>query len=368
MSQGNTEPAQERRRLNLKDLAAHLHLSQTTVSLVLNNSPAGRSIPQRTRDRVLEAARRFHYRPNYFARSLRNSKSMSVGVVVPDVSDGYFPEVMNAIERHLLKSQYFYVTASHYRRPELAKECSMRLMSRSVDGLLLLDTDAEIDLPIPAVAISSHNQTPGVVNIVLDHDRAAQLALSHLRDLGHERIVLMKGPPGITDAQYRWQSIVRVCGEMGISTAPEWCIAMEAANQSPEEGYRHMKELLRRTRDFTAVFCFNDIAAIGAVRALRDAGLQIPADISVLGFDDIITAAYYEPSLTTVQQPLEEMGMKATEVLLARIENPETPWAKEIVMEPQLIVRESTGPVRREPGSRAEISAVVAGLRARRTG
>jgi DNA-binding LacI/PurR family transcriptional regulator len=279
MNQGKAEPTHERRRLNLKELAAYLHLSQTTVSLVLNNSPAGRSIPQRTRDRVLEAARRFHYRPNYFARSLRNSKSMSVGVVVPDVSDGYFPEVMNAIERHLLKSQYFYVTASHYRRPDLAKECSMRLMNRSVDGLLLLDTDAEIELPIPAVAISSHNRTPGVINIVLDHDRAAQLALEHLRDLGHQRIVLMKGPPGITDAEYRWQSIVRVAGEMGISTAPEWCISMEAANQSPEEGYRHMKDLLGRTRDFTAVFCFNDIAAIGAIRALRDAGLHIPEDI-----------------------------------------------------------------------------------------
>lgn len=345
MTQGKPETGHERRPLNLKQLAEHLHLSQTTVSLVLNNSPAGRAIPQRTRDRVLEAARRFHYRPNYFARSLRNSRSMSVGVVVPDVSDGYFPEVMNAIERHLLKSQYFYVTASHYRRPDLAKECSLRLMNRSVDGLLLLDTEAEIELPIPAVAISSHNTTSGVINIVLDHDRAAQLALGHLRDLGHRRIVLMKGPPGITDAQYRWQSILRVAREMSILADPELCITMAAANQSPEEGYRHTRELLGRTRDFTAVFCFNDIAAIGAVRALRDAGLRIPEDVSVLGFDDIITAAYYEPSLTTVQQPLEEMGAKAAEVLLSRIEAPECEWPPEIVMQPTLIVRESTGPV-----------------------
>ena len=102
MTQGKVDPTVERRTLNLKQLAEHLHLSQTTVSLVLNNAPAGRSIPQVTRDRVFEAARHFHYRPNYFARSLRNSRSMSVGVIVPDLSDGYFPVVMNAIESHLL--------------------------------------------------------------------------------------------------------------------------------------------------------------------------------------------------------------------------------------------------------------------------
>lgn len=345
MTQGKPETATEKRPLNLKQLAAYLQLSQTTVSLVLNNSPAGRSIPQHTRDRVLEAARRFHYRPNYFARSLRNSRSMSVGVIVPDVSDGYFPEVMNAIELHLLKSQYFFVTASHYRRPEVAKECSLRLMNRSIDGLLLLDTDAGIELPVPAVAISSHNKTAGVANIILDHDRAAHLALSHLRELGHRHIALMKGPPGITDAQYRWDGILKACRELGIEVTPELCIHMEAVSQSPEAGYRYIQQLLRKTREFTAVFCFNDIAAIGAVRAIRDAGLHVPGDISILGFDDILAAAYYEPALTTVKQPLGEMGAKAAELLLARIESPEQEWPAEVVMEPQLIVRESTGPV-----------------------
>jgi len=368
MSQTKPETATEKRPLNLKQLAAYLQLSQTTVSLVLNNSPAGRSIPQHTRERVLEAARRFHYRPNYFARSLRNSRSMSVGVIVPDVSDGYFPEVMNAIEKHLLQSQYFFVTASHYRRPEVAKECSLRLMNRSIDGLLLLDTDAEIELPIPAVAISSHNKASGVVNVVLDHDRAAHLALSHLRDLGHMRIALMKGPPGITDAQYRWDSILKACKDLGIRAAPELCLEMEAVSQSPEAGYRQMKELLEKTRDFTAAFCFNDIAAIGAVRAIRDAGLHSPRDISVVGFDDILAAAYYEPALTTVKQPLGEMGAKAAEVLLARIESPEQEWPAEIVMEPRLIVRESTGPATRGPGREGNLPAENPGGRERRAG
>jgi LacI family transcriptional regulator len=342
---GDASPAKE--PLNLRQLAEYLHLSQTTVSLVLNNSPAGRSIPQRTRDRVFEAARRFHYRPNYFARSLRNSRSMSVGVIVPDLSDGYFPVVMSAIEKRLLEAHYFYVTASHYRRPELVEEYSRRLMERAVDGLLLLDTPAQIQVAVPAVAVSSHNPGPGVVDVVLDHDLAARLALTHLRGLGHERIVFMQGAQGITDALYRWKSILSVARRMGIAVAPELSIQLEETRQTPEAGYRVMRELLERTRDFTAVFCFNDISAIGAIRAIADAGLRVPEDISVVGFDDIVTAAYCKPSLTTVKQPLEEMGARAAQVLLDRIANPTREWPAEIVMEPELVVRESTGPARR---------------------
>lgn len=344
MSQGKTEPVAENRPLNLRQLAEHLHLSQTTVSLVLNNSPAGKSIPQHTRDRVFEAARRFQYRPNYFARSLRNSRSMSVGVIVPDLSDGYFPVVMNAIETHLLEAHYFYVTASHYRRPELVEEYSRRLMERAVDGLLLLDTPADIHVPVPAVAVSSHHAGSGVTNVVLDHDRAARLALTHLRELGHEHIAFMEGPAAITDAKYRWSSIMKIAGEMGIAFDSGLCMHMNEADQSPELGYRLMRDLLTERRDFTAVFCFNDIAAIGAVRALTDAGLRVPVDVSVMGFDDIITAAFSQPSLTTVRQPLRQMGTRAAQVLLERIGNPEKEYPAELVMEPELIVRESTGP------------------------
>jgi DNA-binding LacI/PurR family transcriptional regulator len=344
MNQGKSEPVAERRPLNLKQLAEHLHLSQTTVSLVLNNSPAGRSIPQHTRDRVFEAARRFHYRPNYFAKSLRKSRSMSVGVIVPDLSDGYFPVVMNAIEAHLLKSHYFYVTASHYRRPDLVEEYSRRLLERAVDGLLLLDTPAEIHVPVPAVAISSHSPAPGITNIVLDHDLAARLALEHLRGLGHERIAFMKGAPGITDAKFRWLSIENVAGEMGIEIEPERCLQLQEASQTPEAAHRLMRDLLEVNRDFSAVFCFNDISAFGAVRAICDAGLRVPQDISVIGFDDIVTAAFSQPSLTTVKQPLRQMGLRAAQVLLERIAEPDKEWLAEIVMEPELIVRESTGP------------------------
>jgi len=199
-------------------------------------------------------------------------------------------------------------------------------------------------VPVPAVAVSSHNPAPGVTNIVLDHDLAARLALEHLRGLGHVRIAFMQGAPGITDAKYRWKSIQSVAAEMGIEIAPERCLQLQEASQTPESAHRLMGDLLETNRNFTAVFCFNDITALGAVRAICDSGMRVPQDISVMGFDDIITAAFSQPSLTTVKQPLRQMGLKAAQVLLERIANPEQEWPQEIVMEPELIVRESTGP------------------------
>src|ERR1700753_1942229 len=128
--------------INLKQLATILQLSQTTVSLVLNDSPAAKSIPAHTRERVFEAARKFQYRPNYFARSLRRSKSMSIGVLAPDLSEGYFTLVMQGVEECLLRAHYFYFTASHYWQPDLMKDYPRLLEERAVDGFLLLNTPA----------------------------------------------------------------------------------------------------------------------------------------------------------------------------------------------------------------------------------
>src|SRR6202012_1505551 len=153
--------------VNLKMLAEHLQLSQTTISLVLNNSPSAKSIPQETRQRVLEAAQRLNYRPNYFARSLRQSRSMSVGVLAPDLSEGYFTRVMSGVVAELTQANYFYFTACHDWRPELMQEYTRMLLERAVDGFLLLNTAAELSVPVPMVAISSHGSDPNVTHIVV---------------------------------------------------------------------------------------------------------------------------------------------------------------------------------------------------------
>jgi DNA-binding LacI/PurR family transcriptional regulator len=340
--------------VNLRTLAEHLELSQTTVSLVLNNSPSAKSIPQETRNRLLEASQRLNYRPNYFARSLRQSRSMSVGVLAPDLSEGYFTRVMSGVVQELSRAHYFYFTACHDWKRELIEQYPRMLVERAVDGFLLLNTPADqIEVPVPVVAISAHSPVENVTNIVLDHHKAVELALLHLDELGHRRIAFMRGPRAIPDSDFRWQSIQQVAGEIGLRIDPALVVRIDATSWSnktghhpmaPEIGYKPMQALLEKTRDFTAIFCFNDIAAIGAVRALKEAGLRVPEDVSVVGFDDIQSAAYATPSLTTVRQPLAEMGERGAQILLERISNREAAYPAEIVMAPELVVRESTGP------------------------
>jgi DNA-binding LacI/PurR family transcriptional regulator len=339
--------------VNLKMLAEHLELSQTTISLVLNNSPSAKSIPLETRNRVIEAAERLNYRPNYFARSLRQKRSMSVGVLAPDLSEGYFTRVMSGVVQELTGAHYFYFTACHDWKRELIEKYPRMLVERAVDGFLLLNTPADhIEVPVPVVAISAHSAVENVTNIVLDHHSAVEQALAHLYALGHRRIAFMRGPRAIPDSEFRWEAIQQVAREMDLRLDPALVIGIDSAGWSmkdgyhpmaPEIGYRSMQVLLEKTRDFTAIFCFNDIAAIGAIRALKDAGLTVPGDVSVVGFDDIQSAAYSTPSLTTVRQPLMEMGKRGAQMLLDRIANREKEYPSEIVMTPDLVIRESTG-------------------------
>jgi LacI family transcriptional regulator len=155
----------------------------------------------------------------------------------------------------------------------------------------------------------------------------------------------MKGQAFSLDSESRWQSINTIAQEIGIDIIPELCIYLEKNSWSPELGYPPVRELLSRTLDFTAIFCFNDTSAIGAIRAIEDVGLSCPRDISVIGFDDILVAEYTNPRLTTVRQPLRKMGTTAAEILVKRIQNPDQPFSDTIWFTPELIVRESTASV-----------------------
>jgi DNA-binding LacI/PurR family transcriptional regulator len=337
------EESGQHKRVTLQTLAQHLGLSTTTVSVVVSNAPAAQGIPLRTRERILEAAQMLKYTPNYMARSLRGTRSMSIGILAPETSEGYFTLVMYGVEQHLLNARYLYFKASHYYKQEMIDQYSRLLVERQVDGLLLISTPAPKNIEIPVVSISGRNDVPGVTNVLLDHHRAAVLALGYLRDLGHRKIAFMKGQTFNSDAEPRWRSIIEAAGELGITVDPELTIQLNLHSWSPCMGYEPVRELVRRTRDFTAIFCFNDFSAVGAIRALHDEGLRVPEDVSVIGFDDITGAAYGIPSLTTVRQPLEEMGRLASATLLERIKNPGREFRSELTLQPSLVVRESTG-------------------------
>jgi DNA-binding LacI/PurR family transcriptional regulator len=331
--------------VSLKLLAAHLGLSQAAVSFVINRSPAAKSIPQRTQELIRAAARELNYRPNHLARSLRQQRSFTIGVVVPEISEGYAALVMSGIEDHLLQEGYFYFVVSHRHRNELIQEYPLLLQQRAVEGLIVVDTVLSEKVDVPSVAVSGHRDVPGVTNIVLNHGRAACLALQHLTNLGHRDMAFIKGQAFSSDTEVRWEAVREAANKFGIEVKDQFVGQLEGESSSPLLGYQVTQKLLACAEPFTALFTFNDISAIGAVQALREAGRRVPEDVSVVGFDDIQSAAFQNPALTTVRQPLRQMGMIAAETLLQRITAPaKAPYPKEIVVEPELIVRASTAP------------------------
>ncbi len=324
-------------------LADYLGLSSATISLVLNGSPVADSIPQKTKDRVFAAARNFNYRPNFVARSLRTQRSYMIGVLVPEVSEGYASAVMGGIEDQLLQEGYFYLVASHRHMPDLIEEYPQVLQRRSVEGLIAVDTPWTQQISIPVVSVSGRGKAKGITQIVLDHDRAAELALEHLYHLGHRRVAFIKGQSFSSDTEVRWNAIGKAAKRLGLEIRPELVVQLEGDSPSPEVGSGVTHKLVANREAFTALFAFNDISAIGAIRALRENGYRVPEDVSVVGFDDIQSAAFQNPALTTVRQPLRRMGRLAAETVLSSITAPTAhKSSRRIMVEPELVVREST--------------------------
>ncbi len=330
---------------SLKTLAAYLKLDPTTVSVVLNDVP-GRSIPEPTRERIRNAARKFNYEPSFLARSLRNRRTMTIGILVPVLADGYHAEVMTGIGDRLLEAKYFYFIAHHRHRTDLIEQYPRMLISRGAEGLIAIDTNLVDKLPVPVVAVAGRRRIDGIASVELDHHRAAELTLRHLYDLGHRTIAVMRGQPYSSDSEPRWQGIVEVARDFGLMIQPELTIQLEKDLTSPELGYPVVQQLLAHRRRFTAVISFNDVAAIGCIRALHDSGLRVPQDVSVVGFDDIKEAAFQTPSLTTIRQPLQKMGELAVDLLLQQLTPSAAKAPAQVAAEPELVVRESTGPSR----------------------
>lgn len=266
---------------------------------------------------------------------------------MPEISEGYAALVMSGIEDYLLQEGYLYFVASHRHRPDLIEEYPRLLLERTVEGLIAVDTPCREPLPVPVVAVSGHGRTKGVTNVDLNHARAGRAGLEHLASLGHRHIAIIKGQAFSSDTETRWRAIRAAARQLGLELNPKLVVQLQGDLPSPEPGYRVTRELLSRDEPFTAVFAFNDITAFGAIKALQESGRRVPGDVSVVGFDDVQSAAYHTPALTTVRQPLRSMGELAASTLLQRISaagrNAAT-YPRVITVEPELIVRDSTGP------------------------
>jgi DNA-binding LacI/PurR family transcriptional regulator len=327
--------------VTLKLVAEKVHLSPGTISAVLNNSPSAKHIPETTRNRIFAAARELKYKPNLMARSLRNKRTFTIAVIPTDISDGYGGQVIAGIEEYARQKDYFFITGIHHHDPQLFQRYSELLLERGAEGVITIDLNLPHNMPVPVVAVSGHRQEENATNVILDQRLGVKLALDHLVSLGHRKIAVMIGNPDSADAAQRWGAVSEIARDLGVPIRPELTVQLAGEESGPALGYPYAKMLLERKQPFTALFAYNDASAIGAIRALREAGLRVPEDVSVVGFDDIQAAMFHSPSLTTVRQPLQQMGEIAAKVLLDRLEGKED-WPKQIAVKPELVVREST--------------------------
>jgi LacI family transcriptional regulator len=307
--------------------------------------PAAKSIPKATQERIFAAARQFNYRPNVLARSLQRGHSLTVGVLVPELSEGYATLVLSGIEQGLLQAGYFYFLNSHHHRADLVERSIRMFEERSVDGMIAVDTVLHAKSHLPTVTVSCPLEQESVTNIVLNQRRAAEQAFDHLAGLGHKSIAIIKGQEFSSDTGTRWRAICDAAAKTHIRLDPTLIAQLEGDAPTSEPGYFAAQRILASSTPFTALFTFNDVSAIGAIRALREAGLRVPQDVSVVGFDDVQSAAFQNPGLTTVRQPLRTMGILAAESLIHQIAAPADHLpAKQLMVDPEFIVRESTCP------------------------
>ena len=349
---------QSRSSVTIRDVAEESGFSATTVSIVLNNAPLARYIPAPTKTRIQKAAKKLGYHPNIFAKSLRGKRNHTVGVMVFDVTDPYCTLILRGIENSLYQASYLPIlTDAHNDRSRFERYLEM-LLERRVEALivlanwLLIDINLLADLEkseIPTVIIGREHESKSISSVLVDDEGGAYSALAHLHGLGHRKIAFVRGPKGLMSSKKRWKGIQKFAQDTGLELDPRLIVDLPDNQISPslgvEDAYKMTEELLKRKRPFTALMAYDDMTALGVMRALTKAGLRVPEQCSVIGFDDVATSSLFVPSLTTVRQPMEAMGAAGVSVILdgisARAENREFP-AVQRKLPSELVPREST--------------------------
>ncbi len=335
-------------RVTLKVLAQHLGLSRTTISIVLNNAPQAKTISAQTRERIHQAAKDFSYKPNFLARSLNDGRSYLIGVISPDLSEGYTSSLLAGIEQFLLETEYQFFIASHHWSETRIQRTAQLFAERSVEGIIMVNTPYEFEINLPTVQIGRQIVEPSGTLLTIDNHLGVLRAMRHLVDLGHHRIAFIRGHKDSVDSEDRSDAVLAAAQQLSVSIDPSLIVQLERLDvfslSAMEEGARCAEQLMHRRGEFTALMAFNDMSAIGAITRLRDAGWAIPSEVSVVGFDDVLEARISYPALTTIQQPLRSMGETAASELISAITHGY--HRQTIVFNPELIIRDSTAQAR----------------------
>jgi LacI family transcriptional regulator len=343
--------------VTMRDVAEDSGFSPATVSIVLNNAPLARYIAPATKKRIEEVAKKLGYRPNAMARFLRSKRSHTVGLVFFDITDPFCTPVLRGIENALYQSSYVPIFAdAHNQRNRFERYLEM-LLEHHVEGLIVVANWLVVDIHVLA-DLSKRNiraatigwELPGdtVSSVMVDNETGGRMALEHLHQLGHRKIAFIRGPKMLIDSAPRWRGVQKFAHAANLEIDPALVLQLPDSfdpNSGFEGGQRLTEELLQKKKKFTALMAFDDLTALGAIRALTKAGVKVPEQCSVTGFDDVALSALSAPSLTTVRQPLEAMGTNAVNIVMegikAGLEKREWNSVRQ-KMNPELVIREST--------------------------
>lgn len=331
----------KKEKLTIKDIAKMAQVSPTTVSLILNGK--GQRFSDETIETVRKIVKEHHYTPDFYAKNLTMKKSKTIGVIVPDLTDYFFAELLKGIEKKATQAGYSVLLFHSDHSKEKEKQGLQLMISRSVSGMILatpylLDDEifTQIKHNMPIILVDGTKKQRKEGNIYVDEYSGMKEAVYYLHEQGHERIAFLKEDKEYYQLEHRTKAYQDAMTELGLY---DETLMMETS-LSVEGGYEGMKKLLASSLQFTAVLCTNDHLAIGAYRAIFQAGLAIPHDISIVGFDDIDISAYLSPALTTVSQPIHQLGEQAAQCLINKIQQPEDAIANQ-KLKTKLVIRES---------------------------
>ena len=344
--QGREEPAVSQ-NVTIHDVARQSGVSYQTVSRVVNNHP---SVADTTRARVQQAIAQLGYRPSLLAKSLSTRRSMLLGVVAYGTEQYGPSQFVQNVQRSARTHNYevLLVTLREFQEAAVL-EAVARLGQFGVDGLVLLAPQnaagvvGRLGTQVPFILVDATEDVDGTT-VSIDQAGGGALAVEHLIELGHRAILHISGPSDWSDAELRYQGYVQTMQRHGLTPLPRF-----GGDWSPGSGFAAARRALDTGVAFTALTVGNDQMALGAVAALRSAGLRVPDDVSVVGFDDIPEAAYFEPPLTTVAQDFGLLGRKSLEELLRRIAEPAS-RSRHVIFQPQFVLRGSTRPLEEPEG------------------
>lgn len=329
--------------VTLTELAKKAGVSVATVSRALNNSE--HPMNEATRDRILTLAKELDYRPNMVARSLKMDRTYTVGLIVDNIVSPFTPLIIRGIQDYLKIHNYFSVIINADWNPELETEAIRQLISRSVDGVIFVESHLRGNNPTLDLAnkpyVFVHRLFSGTFgnSVLVDEPYGARLAVEHLAKLGHRRIAFINGPHSWDAAVNRLIGYKDALAQLGLPYIPE---LVDEGNWEVQSGYPAAKKFLSLAQRPTAIFAANDLMALGAIYAIQEAGLRVPEDIAIVGYDDREITSISRPTITTITLPCYEMGETSAQLLVRGLENP-SEMEEPIRVKGKLVIRESCG-------------------------